>query len=110
MSIDHAPWIRVLASPEAVDAYTGRTAAFPVGAIVLKEEFDQRDTTCSGPIMFRTAMRKLDAGTSPDMLDWEWQKVDADLNEFESDPITCVACHTVCGRAPAGYDGTCTDP
>jgi len=42
--------IRVLADPRAVDAYRLRDRPFPTGAVVLKEEYDFSDDTCTGPI------------------------------------------------------------
>src|SRR4051794_38688905 len=77
-SIDHdLQTIRVLASPDAVTPYMGRAAPFPVGSIVIKEQYDADDTTCAGPILQWTVMQKLPAGTDTDNLDWEWQRVDA---------------------------------
>src|SRR5262245_29012317 len=96
MSLEHAATIRVLASPDAVEAYSGRTAAFPVGSIVLKEEYAQSDVTCARPIVRYTVMRKLGAGTMPEMLDWEWQKDDSSFHEIGTDLATCVNCHSVC--------------
>src|SRR5690242_14900621 len=75
MSIEHGfVRIRVLASPDALAAYTGRTAPFPTGSIVLKEERPDTDTTCSGPVMNYTVMQKLDVGADPTMLDWTWEE------------------------------------
>lgn len=102
--------VRVLASPEALTPYTGRAAPFPTGAIVLKEQYDESDTTCAGPIKSFTVMQKLDVGSSPDTLDWEWQEVDAKLHSTGTDIKRCTNCHTDCGKAPDGYDGTCTMP
>lgn len=110
MSLEHAATIRVLASPDAVDAYRGRVAAFPVGSIVLKEEYAQDDIGCARPIVRYTAMQKLEPQSSPDTLDWEWQQVGADLRETERDRTTCINCHAVCGKLPMGYDGTCAEP
>ncbi|MBL0217835.1 MAG: cytochrome P460 family protein [Myxococcales bacterium] len=99
--------IKVLVDPAAHDPYTLRTTAFPVGAIVLKEEFDFGDTACAGPVIEWTVMQKL--GSAED-LGWIWQRVAADRSvTTENDPL-CITCHTSCGIAPDGYDGTCAMP
>lgn len=98
--------IRILADAAAQDAYTTRSAPFPVGAIVLKEEYDFADGSCSGDILEWTVMQKIDATT------WEWQRVTADREvAFQSEePQRCIQCHAQCGRAPDGHDGTCALP
>lgn len=101
--------IRVLASPETLAAYQNRTP-FPVGALLVKEQFDSPDTDCSGPIINVTVMQKLAAGEDPDALDWKWQKTDIDNKVIDLDVQSCTGCHTTCGRPPEGYDGTCTVP
>jgi len=108
-SIDHDLMrIRVLASPEALQAYTDRTTAFPPGAIVLKEQFDDSDIDCAGPIVEITVMQKLDV---PDQLGWAWQKTNAAHAQIEFDQKKCVNCHMMCGvPSEGGYDGTCTQP
>jgi hypothetical protein len=102
--------VRVLASPEAMAAYTGRTAPFPAGAIVLKEEYADSDTACAGAIVSFTVMQKLAAGSSPATLDWHWQEVSPDRRDVNEDNRSCVGCHTRCGKPPEGYDGTCAVP
>ena len=102
--------VRVLASPDALAPYTGRTQPFPTGAILLKEQYAESDTTCAGPIVDFTVMEKLDVGSSPATLDWTWQKVRPDHQTVNTDIKACTQCHTSCGKAPYGYDGTCTMP
>jgi hypothetical protein len=47
---------------------------------------------------------------TPEDLGWVWQRVAADRSvTTENDPL-CITCHTSCGVAPDGYDGTCTMP
>lgn len=99
--------IRVLASPDALGPYTTRTAAFPAGAIVLKAEYDFADVGCTGAPVEWTVMQKL---ATPEDLGWVWQRVGADRGvTTENDPL-CITCHTSCGVAPDGYDGTCAMP
>src|SRR5688500_17982290 len=44
--------VRILADPElAMPAYLGRDQPFPVGAVLLKEEYDFGDDTCDGDIL-----------------------------------------------------------
>lgn len=110
-SLDHdLHRIRVLAAPEALASYMGRTAPFPAGAIVLKEEYDGDDTTCAGPIVSFTVMQKLATGSSAATLDWQWQEVSGDRRTVNEDNRSCVGCHTSCGKPPEGFDGTCTVP
>ncbi|MBL9020473.1 MAG: cytochrome P460 family protein [Myxococcales bacterium] len=99
--------VRVLVDAAALAPYMTRAQPFPVGSVVLKAEYDFADGNCSGPPVGWTVMQK--AGT-PENLGWVWQKVDAGRGvESENDP-QCVQCHTDCGVAPDGYDGTCTVP
>ena len=100
--------VRVLADPDALGPYQGRDADFPVGSIVLKEEFDFGDTDCAGDIIRWTVMQRLEAGSSPDTLDWRWQDVEPSRRVKTQDEPRCIGCHTTCGVPPEGYQGTCT--
>ena len=102
--------VRVLADPNAVAIYNDRSGPFPEGAVVLKEEYDFGDSTCSGPILQWSVMVKRAAGTSPETLDWQWQRVDRLGNVASEDDSRCIGCHEGCGVAPDGHDGTCTVP
>ena len=104
--------IRVLADPAAEGPYTTRTGAFPAGAVVLKEQFDFGDTTCSGPVAQWTVMAKADDGAAGDplLLGWRWQRVDAERRVVSEDDSRCFGCHAKCGGAPDGFDGTCAVP
>ena len=111
-SIEHGGIrVRVLASPDAVMPYKTRAQPFPTGALVVKEEYDGGDVDCGGPIVQFTVMQKLDVGSAPDTLDWEWQEVDRDLHAKQDTLVErCTQCHTDCGKPPEGYDATCTVP
>lgn len=100
--------VRVLADPQALGPYLGRDADFPVGSIVLKEEYDFGDTACTGSIIRWTVMQRLSTGSAPDTLDWTWQDVDASRRVKSVDEPRCIGCHTTCGLPPEGYQGTCT--
>jgi len=102
--------IRVLADPDAVGPYSDRTAPFPPGAVVLKEEYDFGDTTCSSGLVQWSVMAKLPDGDSPDTLGWQWQRVSNLGDVLEQDTPRCIGCHEGCGVPPDGYDGTCTVP
>lgn len=102
--------IRVLAAPAALAPYRDRDQPFPEGAVVLKEEYDFGDTTCTGPIKQWTVMARLADGSSPDALDWNWQQVDAERNVIGEDIPRCYGCHTGCTPANDGYDHTCAVP
>lgn len=98
--------VRVLADPQALGPYQGRDADFPVGAIVLKEEYD--DAECAGSITRWTVMQRLLSGSSPETLDWAWQDVEATRRVETVNEPRCIGCHTTCGVPPDGYEGTCT--
>jgi hypothetical protein len=110
-SIDHdLQFVRIHAAPDALAPYRDREAAFPVGAVVVKEQFVDNDDDCSGEVQLYTVMRKLDAGADPDLLDWEWQELDADFDVVsDAEPLRCARCHETC-EPPEGYLGTCAAP
>ncbi|HEY4055615.1 MAG TPA: cytochrome P460 family protein [Kofleriaceae bacterium] len=112
LSIDHdLNFIRVLAAPDALDVYNSRTGAFPVGAVVVKEQFGEDDDTCSGTPIRWTVMKKLDGSETPDDLGWTWQQLGKKMKvDSDADIERCTSCHADCGKAPDGYDGTCTMP
>lgn len=99
--------VRILVDDAALDPYLERTAPFPVGAIVLKQEYDFGDTACAGETRQWTVMKRLAEGSAPDTLDWAWQTVDVDRAVVDEDLPRCIACHTGCGVPPDGYQGTC---
>lgn len=101
--------MRVLAAPDAMAVYQARNAPFAAGAVVLKPQYDSTDMTCS-EILYFTVMQKLEPGSSPDTLDWAWQKVGPDGKPMEADLQRCIACHTGCGKPPEGHDGVCAEP
>ncbi len=92
--------IRVLVDDAAKPAYTTRAVPFPEGAIVLKEEYDFADTSCTGEIVQWTVMQKHGSG-------WTFQKVDPDRHVVTENEARCINCHAQCGQPPDGYDGTC---
>lgn len=102
--------IRILASPEAFAPYDERMQPFPEGAIILKEEYEFGDTDCAGPLKQWTVMRRVAEGSSPDTLDWAWQRVDVDRTVIEQDAPKCIGCHQGCGVEPDGYEWTCAVP
>lgn len=102
--------IRILVDPTAAAAYEGRTEPFGEGAVVMKEEYDFGDVSCSGDIVQWTVMRKLAEGSSPQTLGWAWQQVDLSRRVVAEDGQRCISCHQGCGVAPDGYDWTCSIP
>lgn len=102
--------VRVLADPAALEPYQGRERPFPVGAVVLKEEYDIGDVDCAGDIVRWTVMTRRETGSAPDMLDWSWQSVGADRRVRTQDEPRCAGCHETCGEPPDGYEGTCEVP
>jgi hypothetical protein len=102
-------FVRVLTDPAATGPYRGRSAPFPEGAVVLKEQYDVSDSTCAGPIVSTTVMVKHAAAA--DRLGWDWQRVSPDRTVTESNASRCITCHAGCTGAPeVGYDYTCEEP
>lgn len=102
--------VLVLADPLALEPYQMRDRPFPTGAVVLKEEYDFSDVTCTGPIKLWTVMVQLAPGSSPATQDWHWQKVDAGRGVVTDNEPRCYSCHATCGVPPDGYLGTCSMP
>jgi hypothetical protein len=102
-------FVRILADAAALGPYLDRTTSFPDGAVVLKEEYDFGDTTCSGVVSGWTVMIKAHAAT--DQLGWNWQKVDDQRRVTELNAGRCQNCHLDCsGGSGIGYDYTCAEP
>lgn len=107
-SADHdLHYIRVLADPDALAPYRDRTAPFPVGSIVLKEEYDFADGDCTGDIVEWTVMQKTDSSAR---LGWDWQRVNADRSIKSDNSSLCSNCHSNCTPDENGYDSTCATP
>ena len=102
--------MRILADPVGTSSYQNRDANFPVGSIVLKEEYAFDDRDCTGAITQWTAMQRLEDGSASMALDWDWQRVDAERRIVGENTPRCFGCHTGCGAPPDGFDGTCAVP
>lgn len=102
--------VRVLADPAARDPYLGRDQPFPVGAVLVKEEYEFGDSDCTGDIVQWTVMQRLAEQSSSDTLDWRWQRVDAGRNVVGEDTPRCYGCHVACTEDQGGYQSTCTVP
>jgi hypothetical protein len=102
--------VRVLADPAALAPYQDRVDPFPEGAVVIKEEYDFADTTCSGELVQWTVMSRTAEGAAPDQLDWHWQTVGPDRSVVDDNEVSCAGCHSDCGVPPVGYAGTCAMP
>lgn len=102
--------VRIVVDPLSVDAYQLRDRPFATGAVVLKEEHDFGDASCSDPPVGWTVMVRLPTGSSPATLDWEWQRVDGEGTVMTQNEPRCIGCHTACGVPPDGYQGTCSIP
>lgn len=104
-------FIRVLASPSAQAPYAALSAdtPYPVGAILVKAEYD--DFGCEAETLLGfTAMQKLAEGESPDGGDWRWQKLDTERALIEDGaPERCVNCHVQHCAPPHGYDLSCAE-
>ncbi|WP_169791672.1 cytochrome P460 family protein [Sandaracinus amylolyticus] len=110
LSHDHElRYIRVFANDGALGPYTQQDAPYPVGAALLKAEYD--DPECTELLSF-VLMEKLEAGTTPtEEHDWTWRRFDAQRREVfdrRAIPTTCIDCHAWhCEEPPYGWDYTC---
>lgn len=104
--------IVIWADPDAAGPYLNRDADFPVGSVVLKEEFDLGDTECTGDIVQWAVMKRLEPGSAPaEQLDWFWQKVDRTGNVVSENEARCFGCHADCDGDPGvSYENTCAVP
>ena len=98
--------IRVVADPAARPIYTSRTGEFPLGATIVKPEYDFGDTTCTGEIVQWTVMQKIE-GT--EHLGYKWQRLDATGKVVTTDDARCYQCHGDC-VGESGFAGTCAVP
>jgi hypothetical protein len=101
--------IRVLADPAALGPYQARDVPFPLGAVVLKAEYDFGDPGCTGEITQWTVMVRDDGGDAA-ALGWRWQRVDRQRRVITENEPRCFGCHLECGVPPDGYQGTCAVP
>lgn len=110
----HEHWlhsVRVVVSDNAVKPYNswqvGNPQPFPVGALVVKPEYD--DQFCDNLIGY-TVMRKEAPGYWPEANDWHWQKLDAQRRVIEDGKLakSCAGCHAWHCAPPNGFDFTCT--
>jgi hypothetical protein len=102
-------FIRVFASASAEAPYAALSpdTPYPVGAILVKPEYDEPD--CTVPLSY-TAIEKLEPGANPGGGDWRWQRVDLDFEVVEDGaPERCLTCHTQHCAPPYGYDLTCAE-
>lgn len=106
LSIEHdAVNITVYTDPASESAYVDGVYPFAEGTIIVKAEHD--DSACTELLGF-TAMRKLAPGAAPEVGDWEWQRMDAEGNVYESGSIMrCAVCHQSCAEQS---DYACTNP
>jgi hypothetical protein len=111
LSVDHdMENVRVVASPPALVPYMNRTDPFPLGAVLLKEQYDRLDTTCAGPILDYSVMVRVANGNGAMLMDWNWQHVSADRTVIAEDIGRCTRCHANCAAQGVGYAGTCEEP
>jgi hypothetical protein len=98
--------IRVFADAQAFEPYTLWSKPYPVGATIVKIEYD--DDQCT-KVMGLSAMQKLPQGADPALGDWLWQKLDAKQQVIQSEDIPgrCIDCHEFHCRPPYGFDLAC---
>lgn len=111
LSVDHdMENVRVVASPSALVPYMNRTDPFPLGAVLLKEQYDRLDTSCKGPVLDYSVMLRVTSGNGPELMDWDWQHVSSDRAVLSEDIGRCTRCHMNCAVQGVGYAGTCEEP
>jgi hypothetical protein len=74
-------------------AYRGRKGPYPVGTVIVKEHFANKDGTPGdlGPLM---SMEKRPAGYNPEAGDWEYTKARPDgIVETRGKESMCSGCH-----------------
>lgn len=88
-----ASLIRVLASPDAVEAYLNDDV-IPEGGVIVKEEFTSGDCSDDSLLLWRV-MRKEAEGFLPAAGDYSWQTVELDRTVVDTSPATCATsgCH-----------------
>jgi hypothetical protein len=98
--------IRVFADSAAFEPYTLWSAPYPVGATIVKIEYEDDECT---EVQGLSAMQKLAKGADPELGDWIWQKLDAKRKVIvaEDVPARCIDCHEYHCRAPWGFDLAC---
>ena len=107
-SIDHSPHVRVFADAAAAGPYVTRDARFPVGAVIVKEDY--ADAGCT-QLKSLAVMRREPAGYDPEVGDWHWQRVSPDGTVIDDGRVTgCRSCHIRCDPGPHGFDFTCAAP
>jgi hypothetical protein len=111
-SIDHdLNRILIKAAPSIAPIYLGGPFPFPMGTVIVKEEFS--DPGCTTRVGY-TLMRKEASGTAPQYGDWHWQKLDVsgrvllDGAGVVAPVARCASCHAAADcRA---RDFTCAEP
>ena len=104
--------IIIYADPDAATPYLDREAPFPVGSVIVKEEYDIGDTECAGDIVEWAVMKRLEAGSAPALqLDWFWQELDENREVVTQNDSHCWGCHDDCDNDPNdSYFNTCAEP
>jgi sugar lactone lactonase YvrE len=93
-SLEHGGvYMRVLASPEAAEAYQNNENPLPVGSVIVKEEF--RDDHCDEveELLRWRVMRKEEPGFDPVDGDWHWQLLTPRREVVEDTKDSCISCH-----------------
>lgn len=94
LSIEHgAVMIRVWADPSSAQAYLDEANPLPVGAVIVKEEFEGVDCVTDEELIRWRPMRKEAPGFDPEDGDWAWQWVNKDRMVLLNDKATCINCH-----------------
>lgn len=94
LSIEHgAVMIRVWADPTSAQAYLEEANPLPVGAVIVKEEFEGVDCDSDAELLRWRPMRKEPPGFDPEHGDWAWQWVNRDRTVLLNDKTTCIGCH-----------------
>jgi hypothetical protein len=95
-SVDHPMAMVVFTPPEVADIYDAGPYPFPVGALVVVEQY--RDSGCMD-LQEYGVMKKREEGYDPGNGDWQWYRLDIRQHVAETGKIArCAACHKNCGQ------------
>ena len=116
LSSDHdLQMIRIFVDPTAAPTYAARDAAFPIGTLIVKEQYDFADDNCTGPILQWTAAQHVKESDDvlTDHLGWVWQRINRRPHGVLSRRhlARCYGCHKDCTDPTMnGYRYTCSQP
>ena len=105
--------IVIWTNPLSTATYENRDAPFPIGTLIVKEQYDFSDPDCMGSIVQWTAAIKTRDSDDvlTDHLGFTWQRVRADRTVDTQDDSRCYGCHKDCTDPTMnGFHYMCSQP